>query len=115
PIQRLMGAGMAALAAALCLLPAVNTFTHVAAYAAVMGIAGGIVTVVFFSIWGKAYGRTHLGKIQGGAQMATVLASAIGPLLLAETLARTGSYDSLFYGLAVIVALLGIAAWRTPL
>ncbi len=41
----------------------------------------------------------------------TVLASAIGPLLLAETFRRTGSYDSIFYRLAGIVAILGISSW----
>jgi hypothetical protein len=43
--------------------------------------------------------------------MMTVFASAIGPLLLAETLARTGSYDGIFYGLAAIVAVLGVGSW----
>jgi len=46
--------------------------------------------------------------------MLTVFASAIGPLLLAETLARTGSYDSIFYGLAVIVVALGVGSWLVP-
>ena len=111
PIQRLMGVGMALLACALLALPLVRTLAHVYFYAATMGIAGGVVTVVFFSVWGKVYGRSHLGKIQGGAQMMTVLASALGPLLLAETLARTGSYDAIFQGLAVAVVALGIGSW----
>jgi hypothetical protein len=67
--------------------------------------------VVFFSVWGQVYGRSHLGKIQGCAQMMTVFASAVGPLLLAETLARTGSYNGIFYGLAAIVAVLGVGSW----
>ncbi len=111
PIQRLMGVGMAVLACALIALPLVRTLAHVYLYAAAMGIAGGVVTVVFFSVWGNVYGRTHLGKIQGCAQMMTVLASAVGPLLLAGALARTGSYNGMFYGLAVIVAALGIGSW----
>jgi MFS family permease len=111
PIQRLMGLGMAALGCALVVLPLVRSLTHVVCYGAVMGIAGGIITVVFFSVWGQVYGRRHLGKIQGCAQMMTVFASAIGPLLLARTLERTGSYDSIFYGLAVVVICLGLASW----
>ena len=111
PIQRLMGVGMAMLACALLMLPQVRTLTHVYLYAATMGIAGGVVTVVFFSVWGKVYGRTHLGKIQGCAQMMTVLASALGPLLLAGALARTGSYDAIFYGLAAVVTALGVGSW----
>jgi MFS family permease len=115
PIQRLMGLGMAALSFALVLLPVVRSFTHVVCYGAVMGIAGGIITVVFFSVWGQVYGRRHLGKIQGCAQTMTVFASAIGPLLLARTLERTGSYDSIFYGLAVVVIGLGLASWLVRL
>jgi hypothetical protein len=43
--------------------------------------------------------------------MMTVFASAVGPLLLAETLQQTGSYDLMFNGLAVVVLFLGIASW----
>ena len=53
--------------------------------------------------------------MQGGAQMMTVLASAVGPLLLAGTLARTGSYDSIFTLLAAAVAGLGVASWFVKL
>ena len=47
--------------------------------------------------------------------MMTVFASAVGPLLLAETLTQTGSYDLMFNGLAIIVAFLGIASWYCPM
>src|SRR5207244_8217990 len=87
--------------------PQVKIYTHVMYYGSAMGISGVVVTVAFFSVWAQVYGRRHLGKIQGCAQMMTVFASAVGPLLLAETLARTGSYDSIFYALAMIVAALG--------
>jgi len=115
PIQRLMGIGMAVLASALVALPLVRSLAHVYLYAAAIGVSGGVVTVVFFSVWGKVYGRAHLGKIQGAAQMMTVLASAVGPLLLASTLDRTGSYDAIFHGLAVVVAGLGVASWQVKL
>jgi MFS family permease len=113
-IQRVSGLGMAVLAAALIALPLVKTYAHVMLYGIAMGIAGGVVTVVFFSVWGQMFGRTHLGRIQGCAQMMTVFASAVGPLLLAETLKQTGSYDVMFNGLAVIVLFLGIASWYCP-
>jgi MFS family permease len=114
-IQRLMAVGMAVLAAALVALPHVQTLAHVVLYGIAMGLAGGVVTVVFFSVWGQVFGRTHLGRIQGCAQMLTVFASAVGPLLLAETLHRTGSYDLIFDGLAVAVTFLGIASWYVRL
>jgi MFS family permease len=115
PIQRLSGLGMAALAVALVLLPLVRTYTHVLVYGAIMGIAGGVVTVVFFSVWGQVFGRAHLGRIQGAAQMMTVFASAVGPLLLAETLRSTGSYNLIFNLLAVLTVALGVGAWFVAL
>ncbi len=114
-IQRVAGVGMAVLAMSLFALPLVKTYTHVMLYGIAMGVAGGVVTVVFFSVWGQIFGRTHLGRIQGCAQMMTVLASAAGPLLLAETLRETGSYDVVFNGLGVVVVFLGIASWYCPM
>ncbi|MBZ5603336.1 MAG: MFS transporter, partial [Acidobacteriia bacterium] len=114
-IQRVAGIGMAVLAVSLFALPLVKTYAHVMMYGIAMGIAGGVLTVVFFSVWGQAFGRTHLGRIQGAAQMMTVFASAVGPLLLAETLRQTGSYDVVFNGLGVIVVFLGIASWYCPM
>ena len=79
------------------------------------GVAGGFVIVIFFSFWAKTFGRAQLGRIQGTAQMMTVLASAIGPLILAKCHAWTGSYVAVFYSLAGVVALIGLAAWFVKL
>jgi MFS family permease len=114
-VQRLMGIGMAVLGAALLALPFVRTLGQVAAYAVAMGIAGGVVTVVFFSVWAQVFGRRHLGRIQGCAQMMTVIASAAGPLLLAKNLERTGSYEAIFFALSTLVGLLGIGSWLVRL
>ena len=110
-MNRLMALAMALLMGSLVALPHVTTKAHVAMYAVVMGVAGGFVMVIFFSFWSYAFGRAHLGKIQGAAQAMTVLASAIGPLLLAECVARTGSYAIMFYLLAGAVGVLGLSAW----
>lgn len=110
-MNRLMALAMALLAAALLALPFVQTKLHVVAWAVVMGLAGGFVMVIFFSFWSHAFGRAHLGKIQGAAQSLTVVASAVGPLLFAECEARTGSYAAMFYALSLVVAFLGVSAW----
>ena len=110
-MNRLLAFAMVLLAGSLAALPHVSTQTHVAIYAAVMGLAGGFVIVIFFSYWSAAYGRKHLGKIQGVAQALTVIASALGPLVLAETVSRTGSYASIFYSLTLVVMLLALLAW----
>ena len=51
----------------------------------------------------------------GTAQMMTVLAWALGPLLLAKCHAWTGSYAAVFWALASVVVLIGIAAWCVKL
>ena len=71
--------------------------------------------VVFFSFWGRAYGRAQLGRVQGAAQAMTVVASAVGPLLLALCVDATGSYAAAFYVTAAIVALLAVAAAAVPI
>jgi MFS family permease len=115
-MNRLLTVAMILLAGSLLSLPHVRTEAHVAAYAVVVGLAGGFVIVIFFAFWSRAYGRAHLGKIQGAAQALTVIASAIGPLLLAECVTRTGSYAAMFYLLALVVLLLAASAWfvKTP-
>ena len=83
-----------------------------------IGFAMGVYSVllsIFFAIWRRAYGSAHLGRIQGAAQMLTVLASAIGPLLFAKSVELTGSYMPVLHALAPAVALLGIAALRVRL
>jgi MFS family permease len=111
-MNRLMAVAMLLLMIGLAALPVLRTVAQVMGVAVLMGVAGGFVMVLFFSFWGREYGRTHLGQIQGAAQTMTVLASAVGPLLLAESAARTGSYAAVFYILAVVVGVLGVAAWN---
>jgi MFS family permease len=106
---------MLVLADALVALPYVSTTTHVMLQAVAMGIAGGFVMVVFFSFWGRTYGDAHLGRIQGAAQVMTVLFSALGPLSLAWCVDATGSYSMAFYLLGSIVLLLGGAAMFVPI
>ncbi len=113
-LRRLLAVALLLLTVSLAGLPHVRTQAQVMAYAVVMGLAGGFVIVVFFSFWGRAYGRAHLGRIQGAAQIMTVLASAIGPLLLARCVAWTGSYAAAFYALAAVVAALAVATLLVP-
>jgi MFS family permease len=114
-LRQLLVAAMALLAASLVALPRLTSEAQVMAYACVMGLAGGFLMVIFFSFWGQSYGRAHLGRIQGAAQIMTVLASATGPLVLARCVGWTGSYATAFYSLAAVVTLLGLAALRVPL
>ena len=114
-LRSVLVSGLAVLAGGLVALAHVATEAHVMAQAVAMGVAGGFITVVFFSFWGQAYGRLHLGRIQGAAQALTVVASAVGPLFLAVWVDRTGSYAAAFYALAMTVVALGLASAFVPL
>jgi MFS family permease len=111
-MQRLLAAAMFIYGLALAILPLVTTLSQLWAFAALVGVPGGMITVIFFAVWRRAYGTAHLGRIQGAAQMVTVLASAIGPLVFAQCAAWTGSYMPALWLMGPLVVLLGIAALR---
>ena len=110
PLTRLMAVSLFALAAGLVILPHVGSLGAVMVWAIAMGLGGGLVMVLFFSVWPKVFGRRHLGRIQGAAQALTVLASALGPLLLAWCVEFTGSYAAMFRILAGVIVATGAAA-----
>ncbi len=114
-IRSLLAGALALLAGGLWALPRLQTPGAVFAQAGIMGVAGGVVMVIFFAFWRRHYGRKELGRIQGAAQALTVVGSAVGPLLLAQAFALSGSYSVVFRLLAVVVAAFAILAWLTPL
>lgn len=109
-LGRLLAVSLFILAAGLVALPLVTSIVHVLAWATAMGLGGGMVMVLFFSVWGRVFGRRDLGRIQGAAQALTVVASAVGPLLLAWCLEATGSYAAMFNILAGVIAVVALAA-----
>ena len=114
-LTRLMAAALFFLALGLVALPHISTLGGVMAWSAAMGLGGGLVMVLFFSVWPRVYGRRNLGQIQGVAQAITVLASAVGPLLLAWTVEATGSYAEMFRILASAVGVVALAALMVDL
>jgi MFS family permease len=114
PLQHLLSFALLVLAGALGFFPFVRTHAHVVAYAVTNGVAGGILTVLFFAVWGHAFGSARLGRIQAAAQMLTVLASAAGPLLIAVSRDYTGSYVQIFSLSAAIAGAFALIAWFTP-
>jgi MFS family permease len=109
-LTRLMAAALFVLAVGVAALPHLSSLTHVMLWAAAMGLGGGVMMVLFFSVWPRIFGRRHLGQIQGIAQALTVLASAVGPLLLAWCVSATGSYAAMFRILAVVIALTSVVS-----
>ena len=115
PMQRLLGIAMFIYAAALAALTVLNSLMQLWFFAALIGLSGGMITVLFFAVWRRAFGSLHLGRIQGAAQMLTVLASAIGPLIFAQSAAWTGSYAPALWTLVPCVLFLSIAAGRVAM
>jgi MFS family permease len=114
-MQRLLSLAMFIYAVALAALPLLATLPQLWIFAVLIGMSGGMITVIFFAVWRQAFGPAHLGRIQGAAQMLTVLASAIGPLLFAQCAAVFGSYTPVLWTLAPCVLLLGVAALRVSM
>ncbi len=103
---------LAVYAAGLAMVPMVHARWQLWIVAVLVGVAGGAVIVVFFSIWSETFGQRHLGRIQGAAQMLTVLSSGLGPVVFARSHAATGSYGPLLWVLAAAVLVLGLSARR---
>ncbi len=103
------------MATALFLFPLIQTEGQVYCYAFLMSGTGGAVTVLFFSAWGELYGRREVGRIQGIAQMLTVLSSALGPLLFALSWKWWGSYTPVFFFSGGLTFLFAVAAARLKL
>jgi hypothetical protein len=115
PMPVLLGCSMFLYAAALGALPHIHTHLHLWMLGGMLGVTTGFITVIFFAVWAQAYGRAHLGRIQGAAQMLTVLASAVGPEVFERTRFAFGTYAPVLHAITVPVVLMGILAWRTKL
>lgn len=113
--NKLLAGAMSLYAAALVYLTMVSSLTEVRTCAALLGLAGGMITVIFFAIWPHAFGRRELGRIQGSAQMLTVFASAVGPLVIATAQERWGTFAPVLYALAGCSALVATLAVATTL
>ncbi|HUQ67957.1 MAG TPA: MFS transporter, partial [Planctomycetaceae bacterium] len=105
-----LAGSLAVLAFCLAWFPHIASPTNLRIYAALLGLTGGVITVVFFAGWGMLFGRAHLGHIQGAAQAATVVASAIGPEVFAEGQAMVGGYAGVFRGLTLLSATAAVGA-----
>lgn len=113
-VGRLLAVALSLLAGSLVWLTQLNSYTDVVCYVCLSAVAGGMLTVLFFSSWRQLFGWRHLGRIQGNAQMLTVLASAVGPLVFAQVREATGSYVPLIWVLSAVALITAVIAWFTP-
>lgn len=114
-LPRIMALSLAALAIVLLSYAHLQSTTQVVLHASLYGFCGGVFSVLYFTGFGHAFGRTHLGKIQGCAQVLVVLASAFAPWLLANIREDTGSYFTSINGIAPAFAIFAGIAWFTRL
>jgi MFS family permease len=111
PMGRLLAVGVGVLATSLTFFPFVRSVGNAAAYAALLGVSGGIITVIYFAVYGHTYGRGHLGAIQAAVQVLSVLASATGPVALAACREYAGGTDLFFQAFAGCAAVVAVLAW----
>jgi MFS family permease len=115
PLPRLLAGALFVLSAGVAALPLLHSHLQLWLFAATFGTAAGFINVIYFAVWGHAFGRAHLGRIQGAAQMAAVLATAIGPLLFAKCQAALGSFTPVLVTLAAVSFCAGLVAWHTKM
>lgn len=113
-IRRMIAIGMALLAVSLGTLPVLQSLSGIYAFAAIWGLACGILAVALNAVWSRVFGREHLGKIQGAVGVLHVLTSALGPKIMARCLSLTGSYQPFFYFSTVLAVVAVVAVWFVP-
>lgn len=111
PLGKLLAGGLLVLACTLGVFPRISSEWHAYAYASAVAGAGGVMTVCFFTVWRRAFGPAALGRIQGAAQLLTVIFSAVGPLLFATVKTRVGEYGPLFPAFALVSLGLAACSW----
>lgn len=107
--QWLLSISMVLLALSVGLLLFMPTPWLALVFALLMGLQSSILRSAGTVVWVNYYGRENQGAIRGLMMSAMILAAAIGPLPLALSLDRTGSYDSalvLFCVIPIISAVL---------
>ena len=110
-LGRLMTIAMLAVGLYLLAFPELKTSGQALTHAGLLGFSGGVVSVIFFTAWADIFGRLHLGKIQGAAQVFAVLASATGPWFIESVFSSAGSYAPAFYALAPAVLIVAVFAY----
>jgi MFS family permease len=110
-LPRIMAVSLALLAIVMLFYGKLSAPWQVIAHGSLYGLCGGVFSVLFFTGFAKAFGREHLGKIQGCAQALAVVASALGPWWLADRQESCGTYFTALSILAPVFAAAAMAAW----
>lgn len=112
PLGRLFALAMVVYAVCLTAFPFIAFEWQVYIYTMVMAGSTGLMTVCFFSVWRKAFGTSHIARIQGAAQFLTVIFSGFGQWLFPAVKAKN-AYADLFPILAIVAVGFSIWLWLT--
>jgi MFS family permease len=115
PSKRVVSLGLVLLLATLAYLPTVESRAELYADGFFWGMAIGLIGVASNTACREAFGRAHIGSIQGAIAIFHLLSSAFGPLVMAQCQARFGSYAPFFNAAAAGLALVALAIWFVPL
>jgi MFS family permease len=85
-------------------------------FAALFGIANGLITIVRGGLVPEYFGRTHIGRIGGALTGIGLLARAAAPLVSAWWLLALQGYRELLLALAALGAVAAVSFWlaRAP-
>lgn len=113
-LRGLIAIGMGLLALSLPVLPRIESWAGIILFSSVWGLACGVISVAMNAVWGRVFGRRHLGNIQGAVAVCHVLSSAAGPKVMVWSLGLTGQYGGFFYVSAALCGLLTLAVYYVP-
>jgi len=113
--KRMIALGLVVLLATLVSLPVVQTRMQLYIDGFLWGASIGLLGVAGNAAWRQAFGRAHIGSIQGAAGICHVLSSAAGPLLMVKCQQATGSYSVFFNIAGAALAVVALATWFLPM
>ena len=104
PVTRMLQAAYVALAGATLFLVTVDTTLSGVAYGVAAGVAFGTISTAFQLVLPAYFGRAHLGAIRGVSQTLNMGTVAGGPFLMAFVFDTTGSYVTILFAFAGLLA-----------
>jgi MFS family permease len=112
PLQYLLFACMAFIAAAVVVLTLASRPWIAHSYAVLLGISTGLISLVGGTMFARYFGRKHLGKLRGSVITAQVAGSSLGPFITGVIFDLTGSFQiSLWIFLLLLIPAAVASLW----
>ncbi len=102
PSERLLALAMLMFSVSIFILYFLPHWSYVILFALLNGLNGAIQRTAGTVVWVNYYGRANQGVIRGAAMSTMILAAAIGPLPLAMSNDRWGTYGPVLIAYAII-------------